>query len=654
MLDCDTMCSFVINKFAVCPLLLAVLLGVGCGRPSPDSVEREEEAPTVVPAPQEIDPGILARREFNEAPMLSDLVAAGELPPVSERLPENPRVIVPVDQIGRYGGTIQRVLTADIIEEDGVYKTMTDSLMMFERPLPDSIELNLAESYEYQDEGRVAVFKLRRGLKWSDGEPLTAADFLFWYEDMTFDENARSLALFPSEWLIDGQPIRMEAVDPHTLKLSAPKPMGRLLHALCKDPVAYPKHYFSPYHPRYNPEATYEDFRVRTSEANLIMQPGVPVLTAWQAKEWIHGQRIVYERNPFYWKVDTAGNQLPYADRLVFDVVPNGEIFFLKFLNGQIDLVGRRGLMDIIETVRLEEPKGLIKARVTGPDRGTAFYLNWDAPDPRVREAIRNKKVRMALSHAINREELNQVRFKGMLVPGGYSFSQLSPYFSEEAYQRYARYDPDRARRLLDQAGYADRDGDGVREYRDGTAFRMVIDHIIGSGGKDDLAELVRDYWQAIGIKIDLNYGLGEMIYPRRLNGEFEILGWGLEAPDDPLGRPQVWASMTSNTPFWHRNATRDGPDWLREATEAMKKAMSSIDPDEVRGYMVKVRDLHTENIPAIGIGSIYYIWGFNTRLGNVPRENTIAHVYRGWSGPLMSEQIYIRTDSSGSPPPSD
>jgi peptide/nickel transport system substrate-binding protein len=622
-------------------LLPIVLFWGGCARPEPDR-QAEARSPR---APLYLDPAILAERSFGEAPVLAERVVAGELPPVADRLPDRPRVIVPIDQIGQYGGSIRRALAADIEEEDAVYKTLTDSLMIFERPVPRSIELNLAENFEFQYGGRVALFKLRKGIRWSDGQPLTTADFLFWYEDMTFDENARSLALFPSEWLIDGEPIRMEAVDDLTLKFSASKPMGRLLHALCKDPIAYPKHYYSRYHPRYNPEATYEDFRSRTSEAALIMEPGVPVLSAWGAVNWSHGQRIVYERNPYYWKVDTAGNQLPYADQLVFDIVPNGQIFYLQFLNGQVDIVGRRGLLDIIETVRLEEPKGLIKARVTGPERGTAFYLNWDALDPLVRGAIRDKNVRMALSHAINREELSEVKFKGTLVPGGYSFSQLSPYFSEAAYQSYSEYDPEKSRLLLDQAGYLDGDGDGWREFRDGTPFRLVIDSIIGPGGKDDLTELVRDYWQAIGIEINLNYGLGEMIYPRRLNGEFEILTWGLEAPDDPLGRPQVWATMAPKTPFWHRNAARDGPAWLREATDLIKNAMATVDPDEVRELMVKVRDLHTENIPVIYLGSIYHVWGFNTRLGNVPRENTLAHVFRGWSGPLMSEQIFIRQD---------
>ena len=632
------------KRFPAFLIVAFVIVSSGCRRSgSQAGADSASVPPTTVDAPATVDATLLADRNFGEAPMLLEQVAAGALPPVSDRLPANPRVIVPVDEIGRYGGTIRRVLIADIIEEDEVYKTLTDSLMMFERPLAQRIELNLAESYEFLEEGRVALFKLRPGIRWSDGVPLTTADFLFWYEDMTFNENARSVALFPSEWLIDGEPIRMEAVDEFTLRFSASKPMGRLLHALCKDPVAYPKHHFSRYHPKYNPEATYEDFRHRTSEARLIMEPGVPVLSAWRSTAWVHGQKIVYERNPYYWKIDTAGNQLPYADRLEFTIVPSIQVITLMLQNGQVDMVGRYDLTDAYAEMKGQEKNGVIKVRVTGPEAGNAYYLNWDAHNPALREAIRNKDVRMALSHAINREELSEIAYQGMLIPGGYSFNRLSPYFSQESYSMYSEFDPEKARTLLDRAGYRDSDGDGWREFKDGTTFNLTVDVPVASNSKDDSAELLQDYWQKIGIKTNLNYGLSEIIYTRRLNGEFEVLAWKFNAPADPLGRPQVWAIMTANTPYWHRNASSEGPEWLHEATRNMKAAMATVDPDTVYGYMSRVRDLHTENIPNIATGSKYHIWVYNTRLGNVPKENARDYEFRGWSGPLMSEQIYIK-----------
>jgi peptide/nickel transport system substrate-binding protein len=280
---------------------------------------------------------------------------------------------------------------------------------------------------------------------------------------------------------------------------------------------------------------------------------------------------------------------------------------------------------------------------VTGPERGMAYYLNWDAPNPALREAIRDRSVRMALSHAINREEMSLIGGFGKALPGGYSFNQISPYFSEEAFQMYSEFNPDRSRALLEEAGYRDTDGDGWREFKDGSIFRLTIDILADLDVKNPSGELMRDYWQAIGIKTHLNYGLSDMIYPRRLNGEFEVVSWSLEGPADPLGRPQAWATMTENTPFWHRNSSREGPNWLAEATDSIKEAMSTINPEKVREHMVKVRDLHTENIPVIGTGSLYHVWAYNTRLGNVPDKNTKAHVYRGFSGPVMFEQVFLK-----------
>ena len=142
-------------------------------------------------APKRLDPAILINRTFGEAPVLAEKVKSGKLPPVSERLPDNPLVVVPMDTIGQYGGILRRALTGDIIQTAGANKTLSENLMGFSRPLPDSIVHNLAENFEFRDEGRTAIFKIRRGIKWSDGVPFTVDDILFWYYDMTFDDNAR-------------------------------------------------------------------------------------------------------------------------------------------------------------------------------------------------------------------------------------------------------------------------------------------------------------------------------------------------------------------------------------------------------------------------------------------------------------------------------
>ncbi len=592
-------------------------------------------------APKHINPAILEKRAFHEAPMLAERVARGKLPPVSERLPENPLVIIAVDTIGQYGGTLRRALTGDIVQTAGVSKTIGEDLMGYSRPLPDSIEFNLAESCEFQDNGKIAIFKLRKNVKWSDGHPFTVDDILFWYYDMVLNDDARADAVPPSVWFVDNKPIQMEKVDDHTLKITSPKPLGRVLHALCSGDSARPKHYWAPYHPKYNPATTYQTFRDSTTGAQLIMKPGVPRLSAWVPVEWIRGQRIVYERNPYYYKIDTAGNQLPYADYISFTVIQDPQVILLKFINGEIDLFGRYSRVSMFPTLRAEEKKGRFKLRITGPDRGPAFYLNWDAPKPALREAFRNRNVRIAMSHAVNREEIGQIVYHGLLVPSGYSFAPSNPYFSEEAYYKYTPYNPEQSRQMLDAAGYRDSDGDGWREFKDGSRFEFNIDVTPGEGV--DVSELIAEHWRAVGLKVNLNISLRDIIWPRRLNGEFDIHQWGMEGPDDPLGRLNDWAIMAPNVPFWHRNASKEGPPWLHEATQLIKEVLTTVDTAQVRKNMIQMRDLHTDNIPVIVVGSAYTVWGANVRLGNVPYQGTNADEYRGWSRPVFHEQIFIK-----------
>ncbi len=598
-------------------------------------------------APRQLAPPILASRAFREAPMLAERFKRGELPPVSERLPEDPLVVVPFEEVGKYGGTLRHALTGDIIQSAGVSKILSESLMGFERPLPRGVECNLVEGYQFLDEGRTALFRLRNGLRWSDGAPFTVDDILFYYYDMTFNDEARAedMPVPPTIWVVDGRPIRLEKVDDRTLRVSSPRPLGRVLHALANtDNFAYPRHVLSRWHPKYSAGASYADFRRRTTGAMLLMTPGIPRLSAWVAKEWVRGQRLVYERNPYYWKVDSAGNQLPYADDLVFTVVQDPQVIQLKFMNGELDLFGRYSRIDMYPTLRAEEQKGRFRLYISGPFSGPALYLNWDCPKPALREAFRDIRVRVALSHAINREEINQTLYHGLLEPSGYSFGPSNPYFSEEAYQKYSEFDPERARALLDEAGYRDGDGDGFRELKDGSRFELNIDVMAPDFGRD-VCELVAEQWREVGVKANLNGALRDIIWPRRLNGEFDIHHWGLEGPEDPLGRLNDWAIASPTSPFWHRNASKEGPEWLREATRCIEMALTTVDTARAREYMIRARDLHTENIPVIVVGSAYHVWGASARLGNVPEDGSSADVHRGWGRSVAHEQVYIKHD---------
>jgi peptide/nickel transport system substrate-binding protein len=591
-------------------------------------------------APKAIDPRILADRAFGEAPILAERVSKGRLPPVAERLPDHPLVVVPIDEIGRYGGTLRRALTGDIAQTPGVIKTLVENLMDYERPGSTRIEPNLAERHTFEDEGRTAIFKIRTGLKWSDGVPFTVDDILFWYHDMALNDDARSSALFPSNILVEGKPIEMSKVDAHTLKVTSHRPLGRILDLVSNYWIAYPKHILSSLHPVYNPEATYEGFRDSTTAAKLILKPGLPRMSPWIPVEWVRGQRVVYERNPYYFKIDSAGNQLPYADRLVFNIIPDPQVILLKFMNGEIDLFGRYAQVNMYATLKTAEQDGKFRLMSAAPVAASVFYVNWDAPNVPLRDAFRDRRVRQALSHAINREELSAIVYHGLLDPGGFTFGPFSAYHDAALAYIYVSFDLDRARSLLDEAGLVDRDGDGLRELGDGSVFAITIDVIPGLGV--DVCELVAEQWRAIGIKVTLNIALRDILFPKRAAGDFEVFWWW-SMPSDPSINRHQWAITGPNRPFWHRNAAQDGPEWLLRLSRWIEEVGATVDPAVARSRMIGIRDLITEEVPIINSGFVHPVGGASTRLGNVPDRITTEDAYMGWSRPVFHEQLFIK-----------
>lgn len=581
---------------------------------------------------------------YREAPLLREQVRLGKLPPVTERLPENPKVEHPVDSMGNYGGTLRRALRSEVEDFIGIDKALGESLTNFHRPRPDGIDLNLAESADFSADGRTLVVKLRRGLRWSDGALFTVDDILFWYEDMLLDADARPQGFFLGKWRIGSEPVRFEQIDSVTLRITSAEPMGRILEAFASnDFCAFPKHYYKQFHPRYTSSATYLDFRQKTSAVMLAMNPDAPTLRAWRPVEWVRGQRIVFERNPFYWKVDPAGNQLPYADRLTFTMVLDPRLIHLKFMNGELDIFGRYGASLIYPTLMEGRERGDYRVFLARPGRPQSFFLNWDAPDPELRTAFRNLRVRQALSHAIDREEIRDALYHGIVFePSGYGFSPLNAYYNPAHYMRYIEYRPDLSTRLLEEAGYRDKDGDGYREFHDGRRFELTIDYV---GGKEesDVVQFVAEYWEAIGIKVHLNVGLGNVIYSRRLDGKFDVFQGLADGAEDIFTRLESWGIFNVQSPWWHRSASEEGPAWLERATELMREAMTLRDPEELARNLAEVNRLHSENVPVIAIGPLMKVWGANTNLGNVSGDVISSDAFRGWGRPVAHELLYFK-----------
>ena len=273
--------------------------------------------------------------------------------------------------------------------------------MGFARPMPDSILYNLAESFEFHDEGRTAIFKIRKGIKWSDGVPFTVDDILFWYYDMTFDDNARphNQPVPPSVWVVDGKPIDLKKIDDHTLEVSSSKPLGRVLHALCLDVIAQPKHHLSHLHPRYNPEATYEEFREQATNAMVIMKPGMPRLSALGPRRMdsrsahrLCAQPLLLENRHSRQSTALCGPHRIYRhSRPSGDPAQNCQ----RRTRPVWPLLSHQHVSHATH----RRKKGQIQI-ADQPDQTAARHTTstGDTPKPALREAFRNRDVRIALS----------------------------------------------------------------------------------------------------------------------------------------------------------------------------------------------------------------------------------------------------------------
>ncbi|NLA57576.1 MAG: ABC transporter substrate-binding protein [Firmicutes bacterium] len=456
---------------------------------------------------------------YNEAPMLAEKVKAGLLPPVEERLPENPLVIEPLEAIGKYGGTWVRWST----HREWAY---TQMMMYGGSPIRWAddglrIEPNWVERWESNEDATVWTFYLRKGVKWSDGHPLTTEDIMFWWEDMC--NNPEMSDPIPDLFISGGQVAVFEALDDYTLRITYAAPAPLLPERLCMWPggcgqgerLIVPAHYLKQFHPDYS---DYEDFEVFEEKMEWWFNPECPVLTEWMPVEHEPARRLVLERNPYYYAVDTAGNQLPYIDRVEINYVEDLEVVKLKLLNGEADMQVRPYVaLSDLAMLKRNEANGGYKVYLwdSGSGTGPIYYWNWNHPEPKKQELYRKPEFRRALSHAINRERIQRMLFfnLGEITTGTFSPKAIEFHRTEEGRELYKRwrdayleYNPEKAKELLDSIGVKDYDGDGWRDFPDGSSLFVRIDHDALINKTDQQTnEMVKADWEAIGIRTILN-----------------------------------------------------------------------------------------------------------------------------------------------------
>ena len=447
-----------------------------------------------------------------EPPSLASDVASGDLPPIAERLPQHPAVVTPAEP-GQYGGDMT-MLMASAKDTRMMTVYAYARLVCYDRDL--KIVPDILESYEVED-GRIFTFHLRPGHKWSDGKPFTSEDFRYYWEDVATNPDL-SPAGPPTQLLVDGEAPKVEILDATTVRYSWSKPNANFLPALAGTSPLYiyrPMHYLKNYHAKYADPAelaeAVEDAEqpswaaLHNRKDNMYKNdnPKLPTLDPWVLTTKPPSDRFVFVRNPYYYRVDSTGHQLPYIDRVIFDVA-DSKIIPAKAGAGETTLQARNIRFDNYTFLKEGEATGGYSVRLwkSGVGSQIAIYPNLNTDDATWRALFRDVRFRRALSLAINRHEINQVIYYGLATEGANSVLPESGVYDRAFTEAWAAHDPARANALLDELGLGARDDDGTRLLPDGRPMDIIVDTAGESTEETDALELIKDNWAAIGIRL--------------------------------------------------------------------------------------------------------------------------------------------------------
>ena len=554
-----------------------------------------------------------------------------------------------LDEKGQYGGTWNMV--TQNTPDSHVYELVQyEPLLRFAM---DGIDIlpNLAESWEQSPDGKKVTLNLRKGVKWADGAPFAVDDIIFWANDVR--ANKEIYASLPSWLAVAGEMPSVDKIDDYTVSFSYSNPAPFLARQLGypRNEAYEPKHFLEQFHADYADEDVlnalveergYDTWaRLFLDQEDYNTNPDVPMLFAWQLTAY-SDQSAVYERNPYYWKVDPDGWQLPYIDKVVTEVAANIEVAQMKAFSAEAELQTFSVGQFPADTMILKQNADMgnyrvVDAPITEPNV-CVFGLNLTVQDERLREIFRDKRFRIALSHAVNREDIRKLVYLEQPTEIRQCAPlRASPYYHEAAAQNYVSYDPDTANDILDEMGLTERDGDGFRLAADGQPIAFVIEII---GKRDDFIdamELIADWWTAVGIKATAKATETSLYFERlranELQAGVDYSGAGMFPilnPSDyiPVTNGAVWAPLWG---LWYATKGESGeepPDEVKQQLDLYEQCLVTVDEDERKALWSQIMDINAENLYHYGICDRAAVPIVVSNLfHNVPTENWLI----GW-----------------------
>ncbi len=482
--------------------------------------------------------------DLTEVPSLADEVKAGTLPAVAQRLPDTPLVVTapyPGWQIGKHGGELSLLMARP---KDVRMMVVYGYARLIGYSTDYRFKADILERYEVE-ENRRFTFHIRKGHKWSDGHPFTAEDFRYFWENLANNKELAPLGP-PREMMVNGEQPKFEILDSHTVRYSWSKPNPEFLPALAGPSPLYiyrPAHYLKQFHKRFaDPKALAKmaKEKKRRNWASLHNfsdnqyknnSPAMPTLQPWVTQTAPPAQRFVFLRNPYFHRVDQAGQQLPYIDRVVLNIA-GSSIIPGKTGAGESGLQARYINFSDYTFLKRGEKRNGYKVRLWRTAKGAHLALmpNLNANDPVWRALFRDVRFRRALSLATNRHEINQVAFFGLTLEGNNTILPQSPLYKPEYRKKWTRFNLTRANELLDEIGLTGRDDRDIRLLPDGRPMELVIETAGEDSEQSDVLELIHDSWLDAGIKIYTRPSQREVFRNRIFAGETLMSVWsGIE-----------------------------------------------------------------------------------------------------------------------------
>jgi peptide/nickel transport system substrate-binding protein len=524
---------------------------------------------------------------------------------------------IKISEVSTRGGILRSSLRSEprsfnrIIERQvptDLYSLFTSSKLIRVNRATQEIEPELAERWTTSPDNLTYTLTLRDGVTWSDGTPFTSADVVFTFQAI-YDPRVESL--LASSLMIDGKPLVVTAPDPKTVVVKLPHSFGPGV-AIFDNVHLAAKH-------KYEAALKSGNFAkalsVETPPADLVS------IGPFKLTTYAPGQRLIFDRNPRYWKKDAAGVQLPYLDQVILEIVPDQNAELVRLQSGQLDTLQQQIRSEDIATLRPLEQQGKLKLIELGvasdPD---LFFFNLRSPywakDPR-RDWITRKEFRQAISHAIDREAFANTVFLGAGVP---VWGPITPgnqkWFSPNV-PRYG-YSVERAKELLAGIGLTNRDKDPWLEDARGTEARFTLISYRGNSSLERGSAIIRDELKPLGIAIDVVLLEQGALIQKMVTGDFEAINFIANTTSlDPAMNPDLWLSSGS-AHVWNIGQQKPATEWEKEIDDLMGIVMTSVDQAERKKTFDAVQKTLAENLPVITFVAPRLYMGISTRVGGV------------------------------------